>query len=308
MSAPTATRRIILDVDTGTDDALAIGLAVRAAAVELVAVTTVAGNVVLPRTTENTLRVLHHLGAADTPVHPGFSRPLARPLHDAADVHGVSGLGSLELPPSPAGPQHPSAPQLIVDRLRAEPGAITLVCVGPLTNLAAAIALEPALPTLMAGLVVMGGALGRGNVTHYAEFNIYCDPEAAAQVFDACPLTMVGLDVSERTNLARAAWERLAGNDSPEAALVRGASADHFGRRGRDRMHLHDPLALAVALDPTLCEMKRGRIKVETATAWCAGQTTLAEDADGPHLACTAVDAPRALRFMGEVFGLSLLA
>jgi inosine-uridine nucleoside N-ribohydrolase len=302
----TTPRRIILDVDTGTDDAIAIGLAVYSAAVDLVAVTTVAGNVILPFTTYNTLRVLHLMGATDTPVHAGFSRPLARPLHDASEVHGNSGLGSLVLPESPAQTQYPSAPQLIVDRLTAEPGAITLVCVGPLTNLAAAIALEPRLPELMADLVVMGGSLGPGNVTPYAEFNIYCDPEAAAQVFAACPLTMVGLDVSHQTILGRATWEGLAALDTPAATLVRGAAADHFTRRSKDGMYLHDPLALMVALDPTLCELKRGRVKVETATAWCAGQTTLTEADDGPHQVCVGVDAPRALRMMSEVLSLPL--
>lgn len=300
-------KRIILDVDTGTDDAVALGLAVRLPSVELVAVTTVAGNVVLRHTTENTLRVLHHMGADETPVHAGFSRPLARPLHDAADVHGDSGLGSLTLPAATATPRYPSAPQAIVDLVTAEPGALTLVFVGPLTNLAAAIALEPRLPELIADLVIMGGALGGGNVTPYAEFNIFCDPEAAAQVFDACKLTMVGLDVSHKTILSRRAYEQLAALDSADAVLLRGASAIHFEVRGRDGMYLHDPLALAVALDPTLCEMKRGRVKVETATAWCAGQTTLTEEAEGPHRVCVGVDAPRALQLMAEAFGLPML-
>ena len=303
----TTTKRIILDVDTGTDDAVALGLAVRLAAVELVAVTTVAGNVVLPHTTENTLRVLHHMGATDTPVHAGFSRPLARPLHDAADIHGNSGLGSLVLPPSPATPRYPSAPQAIVDLVTAEPGALTLVFVGPLTNLAAAIALEPRLPDLIADLVIMGGALGPGNVTPYAEFNIYCDPEAAAQVFDACKLTMVGLDVSHQTSISRRAWNSMAQVATPDAVLLHGSSAIHFEVRGRDGMYLHDPLALAVALDPTLCEMKRGRVKVETATAWCAGQTTLTEDADGPHQVCIGVDVQRALQLMADAFSLPVL-
>lgn len=304
----TTPKRIILDVDTGTDDAIALGLAVRLAAVDLLAVTTVAGNVGLPFTTANTLRVLHHMGATDIPVHAGFSRSLARQQPDASDVHGNTGLGSLVLPASPTTPRYPTAPQAIVDLVTAEPGAITLVCVGPLTNLAAAIALEPRLPGLIAGLVIMGGALGPGNITPYAEFNIYWDPEAAAQVFDACTLTMVGLDVSHKTILSREVWDRLAANDTRDAALVRGASADHFERRGRPGMYLHDPLALAVATDPTLCEMKRGRVKVETATAWCAGQTTLTEDANGPHQVCVGVDAARALRLMADAFSLPALA
>ena len=307
MTTTATSKRIILDVDTGTDDAIAIGLGVRSPLIDLVAVTTVAGNVILPFTTYNTLRVLHHMGATDTPVHAGFSRPLARPLHDASDVHGNSGLGSLVLPESPAKTHYPSAPQLIVDRLTAEPGAITLVFVGPLTNLAAAIALEPRLPELMAGLVIMGGALGPGNVTPYAEFNIYADPEAAAQVFAACPLTMVGLDVSHQTILRKSVWEALAAIDTPASVLVRGAAADHFERRGKEGMYLHDPLALMVALDPSLCEMKRGLVKVEVATAWCAGQTILTESVDGPHQVCVGVDAPRALQMMSEILSLTLM-
>ncbi len=219
---------IILDVDTGIDDALALALAVRSPAVDLRAVTTVAGNVGLPLTTENSRRVLAHLGATDVPVHKGFSRPLARPLHDAQHFHGRSGLGTLELPPATRLLDKPSAPEFLVEAILDAPGTITLVCVGPLTNLAAAIALEPELPGALKRLVIMGGSLGRGNVTPYAEFNIYVDPEAAAQVFAACPLTMVGLDVTERTILSRAAWEGLRETDTLTGRLVYGACEHSF--------------------------------------------------------------------------------
>ena len=227
--------RMILDVDTGTDDAMALALAVRSPALELLGVTTVAGNVGLPLTTENTLRVLAYLGAEAVPVHRGFSRPLARELADAAEYHSQDGLGGLGLPPSPAGIVKPSAPDYLVETITAAPGEITLLCVGPLTNLAAAIALEPELPGALAGLVVMGGSLGPGNVTHYAEFNIYVDPEAAAQVFAACRLTMVGLDVTHRAALTRAAWERLAAQEQESATtrLVHGVSARSFRERAR---------------------------------------------------------------------------
>lgn len=295
---------LLLDVDTGVDDALALALAVRAPNVELLGVTTVAGNVTLDHTTENTLRVLDALGAGDVPVHRGFSRPLARPLLEARNVHGEEGLGGYALPPASRGPERPSAPDFLIERILAMPGEVTLVCTGPLTNLAAAIALEPALPDALRRLVIMGGALGRGNVTPYAEFNIYVDPEAAAQVFAACRLTMVGLDVTQRTSLTRAAWERLDSGGDVVERLARGVTAQTFLERGRDEFYLHDPLAVGVALDPTLCAVKTGVIEVETATAWRAGKTSLIEQVDGPHAACVDVDAPRFLRLFGELLGL----
>lgn len=297
--------RMILDVDTGIDDAMAIALAVRSPAIDLVAVTTVAGNVSLASTTENTRCVLALLDASDVPVHRGFSRPLTRPLHEARHVHGERGLGRLELPPSPVAPRKPSAPETIVDTVMASPGEIVVVCVGPLTNLAVALALEPALPGALRRVVVMGGALGivgrRGNVTPHAEFNIFVDPEAAAQVFAACPLTLVGLDVTERTNLSRVDWEGLAGREEPEARLVHDVSADRFAG-GLDDVHLHDPLAVGVAIDPSLCAARRGFLTVETGVVETVGRVTLAEREDGPHLACTDVDAPRFLkRFFGTL-------
>jgi purine nucleosidase len=302
--------RVILDVDTGVDDAMALALAARLPGIELVAVATVAGNVGIENTTANTRRVLAYLGAGDVPIHRGLSRPLAGDVIDAAHVHGPSGLGDLQLPAElgAGAVRRPFAPEALVDLVSGEPGAITLVCVGPLTNLAAAIALEPALPGRIGRLVVMGGSLGRGNVTPYAEFNIGADPEAAAQVFAACRLTMVGLDVTREVSIGREGWARLAGAASPEATLIREATAHFFREGGAGTVHLHDPLAVGVALDPSLCETKRGTVKVETATAWCAGRTTLDEAPDGPHEVCVAVDAPRFLALFADALALPQLS
>lgn len=306
---PAGPVRTILDVDTGTDDAVALALALRSPAIDLVAVTTVAGNVALSFTTENTRRVLAFLGAEAVAVHRGFSRPLARPLFEARHVHGERGLGGLDLPAPTDGPalRKPSAPEALIDRVMAAPGEIALICVGPLTNLAAAIALEPALPGALRRLVIMGGALDRGNVTPYAEFNIYVDPEAAAQVFATCRLTMVGLDATRRATLTRGAWRRLAASAGPEGRLVHGVNAARFGEPDCDEVTLHDPLAVAVAIDPSLCATKRGTLAVETATAWSAGQVSLAESPDGPHEACVAVDAPRFLDLLARTLGLPAL-
>lgn len=304
----TEPRGALLDVDTGVDDAMALALAVRAPALTLLGVTTVAGNVEIEKATENTRRVLATLGAGNLPVHRGFSRPLARPLETAWHVHGETGLGDLDLPPAEGGPGKSTAPDFLIEQIMAAPGTVTLICTGPLTNLAAAIALEPRLPAALGHLVIMGGALERGNVTSYAEFNIYVDPEAAAHVFATCRLTMVGLDVTQQTVLSHAAWERLARVATPEGRLVYGVNRQGFRQRGWQAVHLHDPLAVGVALDPSLCTMKRGAVQVESATAWCAGRTTLTEDAAGPHTVCVGVDAPRFLNLFARALGLPDLA
>lgn len=298
--------RVILDVDTGVDDAMALALAVHLPGLELAAVTTVAGNVGIDNTTANTWRVLNALGASAVPIYRGLARPLAGEVIDASEIHGASGLGGLVLPEPLSTEQlrRPFAPEAIVDLVNAAPGALTLIFTGPLTNLAVAIALDPTLPAKIGRLVVMGGSLGRGNVTPYAEFNIGADPEAARQVFAACSLTMVGLDVTTKVKVTREIWERLAGLTTPEATIVREATA-HFFRAGRvGSPHLHDPLAVGVAFDPSFCTTKRGTVKVETVTAWCAGRTTLDEAADGPHEVCVGVDAERFLRFFTERLGL----
>lgn len=298
--------RVLLDVDTGVDDAMALALATRLPGIELVAVTTVAGNVGIDRTTANTWRVLDYLGAGTVPIYRGLSRPLAGKIVRASEIHGESGLGGLVLPDpaSRAQLRRPFAPEAIVNLVNNAPGELTLVFVGPLTNLAVALALDPTLPTKFRRLIVMGGSLGRGNVTPFAEFNINADPEAAAQVFDACALTMVGLDVTQQVTLTREQCAKLAGLTTPEATIVREATA-HFFREGAvGSPHLHDPLAVGVALDPALCETKRGTVKVETATAWCAGRTTLTESADGPHEVCVSVDAARFLDLFAERLGL----
>ena len=293
--------RVILDVDTGIDDALALALATRLPNLELVAVTTVAGNVGIANTTANTRRVLAYFGAGRVPIHRGYTRPLAGGAITATHIHGESGLGGLVLPETDSDPERrPYAPEALIDLISAAPGAIALVCTGPLTNLAAAIALEPQLPGRIGRLVVMGGSLGRGNITPYAE--------AAAQVFATCALTMVGLDVTMQTRIAHNGWRALAGLPGPEATLIRESTAHFFAEGGSGAMHLHDPLALGVAYDPSLCTTRRGTVKVETVTPWCAGRTTLTEAASGPHEVCVGVDAPRFLQLLGGALGLPQLA
>ena len=255
-------RLAIFDVDTGIDDAMALGLATRSPELTMLAVSTLAGNVGVDRTTANTLNVLDYLGANDVPVHRGASHALTRPHHDAAHHHGETGLGVAILPESRRSAAAERGPAAIIREATARPGALTLVCTGPLTNLAIALNVAPELPALLRRVVVMGGAFTvEGNVTPYAEYNIFADPEAARQVFDTLfpELIVVGLDVTRQVALSRARWERAdrdAAAGTP-ARLVAEVCREAFDR-GDAEMYLHDPLAAAVAFDPSLvrCELR----------------------------------------------------
>jgi purine nucleosidase len=297
---------IILDVDTGVDDALALGLAVRWPRVELMAVTTVAGNVDIDQATSNTLTILDWFGATDVPVHRGASRPLVRPLITATHYHGADGLGDANLPPSQRGIGPDRGPAAMIRLARSRPGELTIVCVGPLTNLAIALNVEPSLPDLLAGVVIMGGAYRvPGNITPEAEFNIYVDPEAAAQVFEAAPrfrhLTAVGLDVSHQTALTRTDWlASLAATDQAGGLLSRIAHRS-FELRQQTAFFLHDPLALAVAVDPSLivCDLANVEVALEGDSR---GRTR--PIGPGSVRIATTVDAPRFLRLFRSTMGL----
>jgi inosine-uridine nucleoside N-ribohydrolase len=267
MAGPTP---IILDVDTGTDDALALAYAVASPEVELVAVTTVAGNVDVERATANSQAVLEWLGAGHVPVHRGASRPLVRPHRDASIYHGESGLGSARLPRSEREIGPDRGPAAIIRLARERPGELTLVAVGPLTNLAIALNVEPRLPELLPSVIVMGGAFHvPGNVTPAAEFNIYVDPEAAGQVFAApfSRLVAVGLDVTERVTLTRDDWNTANQRTDlpPSGALLREVGRFAFFDLGHDEFALHDPLATAVAVAPELIQFERATVIVDTA-------------------------------------------
>jgi len=268
--------RMLMDVDTGVDDALALALAVRHPAVQLEGVATVAGNVGLELTTRNTLRVLDWLGAGDVPVAAGADRPLAGAAIDAGHWHGVDGLGGAQLPDSPRRALADAVGYLI-ERVKAEPGEFTLVCTGPLTNIALALDRWPDFARSVREVVLMGGAARLpGNVTPVAEFNIYADPEAAARVF-AQPwrLTMVGLDVTNQVTLTRAECAALAAHTSPEAVLVREVTRHLFDVRGVASMALHDPLAVGVAILPEVVTTIERQVQVETHGEHTRGQTVV---------------------------------
>jgi purine nucleosidase len=291
----------ILDVDTGIDDALALALAVRSPEIEILAVTTLAGNVDVIKTTENTRRVLSWLGACEIPVHRGASRPLAKTLHIAAHVHEDDGLGNARLPEASNPVGRDRGPAAIIRMANERPGEITLVCLGALTNLAIALNVEPSLAGVLKRVVIMGGAyFNPGNTTPHAEFNIYVDPEAAAQVFatEFPELTVVGLDATHQTVWTREEWERAGTRESREALLASKVYGASFTRRGKVTGYLHDPLAVAIAIDPSLACYATGHVSV-TLDGDERGKTSLHRDEIGARIAET-VDVERFSRIFRE--------
>ena len=284
--------KLIMDVDTGVDDCIALLYALGAPDVELLAVTCCAGNVPEPQVEANTLSVLELCGAGDIEVAGGSLAPLVVPLMTATG-HGPQGLGYATLPEAKASGSVRFAPDLLVEEARRRPGEIVLVATGPLTNVALAVRRDPELPRLLRRLVVMGGAFEySGNTTPAAEFNILVDPEAAKVVFDAFgsadrkPL-ICGLDVTERTEFRPEHLERLAelaGGASAEGSnpIVRLVSdALRFSMEAHEKLgqgyvaFMHDPLAVAGALDDSLGERRSGTVDVELAGALTRGMTVV---------------------------------
>lgn len=303
--------RLVLDVDTGVDDALALAVAVREPRIQLEAVLTVAGNVGLDRTTDNTLRVLDWLGASAVPVAAGASEPLHQTPREASHWHGSDGLGGARLPTSLRSARGEGVDYLI-QLLASQPRAMTVVCTGPLTNLALAVLQEPGIVTTVREVVVMGGAARPpGNVTPVAEFNIYADPEAAAIVFaQAWPLTMVGLDVTNRVLLTREDRQAISSQTSAEAVLVREVTRLHFDELGIPAVALHDPLAVLVALDPSIVTVEETSVVVETQGEHTEGQTVVDlrryRRTEGTTRVCLDVDVARARALFFSSLGLSL--
>jgi inosine-uridine nucleoside N-ribohydrolase len=269
--------KIILDCDPGHDDAIALMLALGSPEVELLGVTTVAGNQTLAKTTANALRVLEHLGREAIPVAAGADRPLVREGPVAAHVHGESWLDGPELPPPAREPENAHAIDWMAGVLAAEPRPVTLVPTGPLTNVALLLARYPQLAGNLERIVLMGGAIGEGNTTPAAEFNVWADPEAARRVFSSgVDLTMVGLDVTQRALLTDAHAGRLH-EAGPAGRLV----ADLYGfyvrhhreRHGSAGVPVHDALAVAHVIDPSLLQTLSCGVIVDTGPELSRGRT-----------------------------------
>lgn len=298
---------MIIDVDTGVDDAIALALAVVREA-NVLGVTTVAGNVPVETATRNTLDVLSCLGRSDIPVHRGASRPLVADYQDATHVHGDNGLGGVVLERTSAVETDLPGPAFILQSARKHDGDLTLVTLGPLTNLAIALNVRPQITRQIKRVVVMGGAFFvPGNVTPASEFNAYVDPEAAHQVFNADwnDITLVGLDVTHQTVLSRDLWQRIPEGEGGTAGLVRMLMERTFTERAMSGFYLHDPLAVAVALAPDLVTGKRCRVAVDNSTLTATrGKTRAIVGSDaGPHVA-TEIQAVRFVHELGTALGL----
>jgi len=271
-------RRIIIDTDPGIDDAMAIFLALRSPELKVEAITAVSGNVPLELTLPNALRLAEIAGRTDIPITRGASVPLVRRLITAKYVHGNNGLGGVEFPEPHLKPVSETATQLISRIVRANPGEITIVAVGPLTNIGTLLRSDPEIAHMIPQIVIMGGSLSGGNITPAAEFNLYVDPEAARIVFDSgIPLTMVGLDVTEKVLLREehvVILERAQNPVSQAAGKIMRATLNH-AHKGIDPtvIAMHDPLTVASLIDPQLLKLQAYYVEVETEGEFTAGMT-----------------------------------
>jgi inosine-uridine nucleoside N-ribohydrolase/sugar/nucleoside kinase (ribokinase family) len=271
---PAVTTPIVLDCDPGQDDAIAILLALASPQVDVRAITTVAGNQTLDKTTRNALKMLELAGRTDIPVAAGAGAPLRRPLRTAAHVHGESGLDGPDLPDPQIRPVDATAVDLLAGTL--EPGVI-LVATAPLTNVAHLLERRPDVCARVEAIVWMGGSIGVGNVTPAAEFNAFVDPEAAAAVFGAgIPITMIGLDVTHLALFQRSHFDRL--RPASRAGRVVAELGDFFlpiyeQRYGLAGSPIHDALAVAQVVDPTLVTTRHVNVEIETASNFCDGRT-----------------------------------
>jgi len=275
---PDNPRHIILDIDPGIDDAMAVLLATQSPELQIEAITVVSGNVIVDKGAQNALKLVELAGRPDIIVAKGAKYPLQRKLITAESIHGGNGLGDVELPaPSKElDPRH--AVDVILDIVNASPGQITLVPVGPLTNIGLAFLKDPTIREKIPEIILMGGSIVGGNASPAAEANIYNDPEAAKIVFNSgVPITMVGLGATSQAKLERAHLPTLAESGSPIGRFVAEMADFYIGfgeRLGFSGADLHDPLAVGMAFDKTFAtELRVMHIDVETKGELTYGET-----------------------------------
>lgn len=272
--------KIIIDTDPGVDDTMAIFFALRSSEIEVVGLTTIFGNVDVDLATVNALRILEIAGRTDVPVVKGSQNPMTRPYSGPVPfVHGDDGQGNINLDPPESQVMEGTAAQFIIDQIMGNPGEITLIPVGPLTNLALALRLEPEIAYKVKEVILMGGnALCPGNATPSAEANIHNDPEAADLVFSAdWKVTMVGLDVTHHINMRNTVLEKFVKSQDPLAkhiSLIYGFYRDFFESVNNiDGIFVHDSSALAYLLDKSLFETSQWPIKVDISDGVGRGKT-----------------------------------
>jgi purine nucleosidase len=269
---------VIIDTDPGTDDAIAIILALNSPEIQVDALTVVPGNVTAQQGLENALKLVSLANRCDIAVAAGAQHPLNQKLITAEFWHGKNGLANVELPASKCKQDARFGPDLIIEMVHKYPHEITLVPIGPLTNIALAVSKDPSIVPLVKELVVMGGSINGGNVNAAAEANIYNDPEAAAIVFNAgfASLTMVGSDIGERTLFTKKQLQLLESAPGPQADFIAGIArfllgmAEKYGDIGTA---MYDPLAVGTAIDPSVVTTKNMRVDVETKGQLTRGET-----------------------------------
>lgn len=277
---------VVIDCDPGHDDALAILLAARTTTVH--AVTAVHGNAPLARTKENARAILALAGLSEIPVAAGAEHPLVREPRYAPEVHGITGLDGPDMPEPTVPLIDASGAEVLIDRSRTVPN-LDVVAVGPLTNLALAIQQDPGFASRIRRITLMGGSLHWGNITPAAEFNIYCDPEAAAIVFESgAPITMVGLNVTMQV-IATTERRRQIRSIGTRVAIAAADMLDHYGRgeaqySGLDGGAMHDPLAVAALVAPSIVTTVPMHVVVETSSRYADGMTLCDGRMLGPDL------------------------
>jgi inosine-uridine nucleoside N-ribohydrolase len=276
-AAAQAPHRVIIDTDPGTDDALAILLAFNSPEVKVEGITVVAGNVTEPVGLDDALGITALAGRCDVPVAGGAKGPLHGPLVVEPFWNGANGLGGAQLPPTRCKADSHFGPDLIIDLVHKYPHEITLIPVGPETNIALAVLKDPSIVPLVKGIVLMGGSISGGNVNGAAEFNIFADPEAADVVFNAgWPVTMVGLDVTEVTLIKNDDVAQLEKNAGPEAKFAVDIAKFQIGLYESTAFGggaIHDALAVGAAIDPSFLTTKPMHVDVETAGRFARGET-----------------------------------
>jgi len=271
-------KRIIIDTDPGVDDAFTFLLALASPEIKLEALTTTQGNVTVDKATHNALSVLELGRASHIPVAQGSVLPLVQPLRASAHVHGESGIGNAQLPKPQAKPIQEHAVDYLIERVLAEPGAISIFPIGPMTNIAIAIRKEPAFAKVVKELVIMGGAIREGgNMTPLAEFNIYVDPHAAHIVFHSgIPITLIPLDVTHKCLLKQEHVDRLMKIESPVTRFLKDAIDVYLKasiQLGYEGCALHDPLTLATIIAPELLTLKEYYVDVDISGGVSMGKT-----------------------------------
>jgi len=270
---------VLIDCDPGQDDALALLLALGSPELDVLGVTAVAGNQTVDKTTANALRVLELAGRTDIRVAAGAEGPLSGELVVAADAHGETGLDGVDLPPASTEPAPGHAKDFLAACLEASDGPVSLVALGPLTNVALLLEEHPGAVARIERIVLMGGAIHEGNQTPSAEFNIWIDPEAAARVFESgLDITMVGLDVTNKAVLTCADADSI--RDTGPVGAAAAAMLDFYLGFYNDAYDhggapIHDAVALAYVFRPDLLTVEDRRVEVDTSDGICRGRTVV---------------------------------